>query len=123
MTPCYQICKDRNCFHWNPELFDCERLPDDCDYAVEHLVEDREKQWLDGEEHGLWRGRYKNGNRWFECAYVNGKEHGRSRWWYRNGQLQFDGNFVNGERDGRCRNWYKNGELLFDEVYKNGVNQ
>jgi len=54
MIPCYQLCSDRNCPHWNQELLDCEHLPDDCDYVLEHLVEDRENQKLDGEMHGKW---------------------------------------------------------------------
>ena len=68
MIPCYQLCKDRGCPRWNVEMMDCDKFPDDCEFAVEHLVEDRENQLLDGKQHGYWSngemfaGWYEDGN-------------------------------------------------------------
>ena len=143
MIPCYQICKDRNCSHWNSELMDCERLPDDCEYSIEHLVSDREKQWLDWKRHGYWKRNDENGNVLIEGSYVNGQRDGlwrfysggklsyegcyvrgsyigKWRWWHENGKLQSEGNYVDGELDGLWRNWDKNGECEIEEVYVNG---
>jgi len=87
MTPCYQICKDRKCPYWNPELLNCDKLPDDCDYAVEHLVSDCENQVLDGKRHGRRRGFHINGALAWEDFYILGERCGVSRNWYDNGVL------------------------------------
>jgi len=125
VIPCYQICKDRNCSHWSPDLLDCPLLPDNCDYAVEHLVRDGRElnQYIDGKEHGKWRWWYENGNRWLDTRYILGKEHGRSRWWYEIGQLQFDGNYINGKKHGLFKHWRYDGRLMSKEYYENGVKQ
>ena len=123
MIPCYQICKENSCPYWSPSLLDCDHLPDDCDYAVGHLVSDRENQLLDGEQHGYWSLRYDTGQLMFEESFVNGKNDGVSRWWYDNGQLEYEELFVKGKGKVRSRKWNKDGQLLLDEVYENGIKQ
>lgn len=54
MVPHYQTCKDCKCPHWDWWMLDCNRLPDECPYAVIHLVQDTENQSLDGKCHGQW---------------------------------------------------------------------
>jgi len=98
MVPCYQICKDRGCSHWNEKLVDCSRLPDECEYVIEHLVgDDRDNQKLDEKWHGFWRDRYVSG------------------------QLRSEIHFVNGKKDGFCRAWSKDGKLISEDVYVDGV--
>jgi len=82
MIPYYQLCKDRGCSHWNEELMDCPLLPDECEYAVDHLLlddEEKENQSLDGMKHGMWRTPVWANIR-FEAIYVNGRK-GDWRYW------------------------------------------
>ena len=121
MIPCYQVCKNHQCPHWNVELMDCELLPGGCDHAVEHLVEDRENQRIDGGKHGSWRWWYFTGQLSSEGCYVNGDEHGVWREWHLNGQLSYEGNYLNGEQDGLWLFWNSDGKLMSEEYYENGV--
>jgi len=66
---------------------DCGRLPDGCDWVVDHLLEDREYQKLDGKFHGVWRDYYKNGVLRFEGNYVYGVCFGIWYWWNKDGDL------------------------------------
>ena len=121
MIPCYQICKDRGCLHWNPELLDCPLLPDDCDYAVEHLVSDRENQELDGSVHGYWKKRNDdNGQLSYEVTFVNGKRDGLWRGYYFGGKLSYEGYYVNGKKHGLFKYWFPDGRLMSEEYYENG---
>jgi len=97
MVPCYQICKDHSCPYWDPGLLDCDYLPDECEFAIEHLVEDRENQYLDGEQHGLWSN------------------------YHANGQLRSEGTFVKGYREGLWRYLYDNGLCMMQANYENGL--
>ena len=100
MIPCYQLCKDHQCPHWIPYLLDCEKLPDDCEFAIEHLVRDREDQLLDRLRHGFWRGYHENGQLRYEGNYVNGMQDGLWRYWNNNGQLSYEGIYIDGEEAG-----------------------
>jgi len=75
---------------------DCDLLPDGCDFAIEHLVSDRENQYLDGERHGLWRDYYEDGVKSAEGNYVNGRKEGICKWWWENGELKEESNYVDG---------------------------
>ena len=120
MVPCYQVCSDRGCLHWNEELQDCEKFPDGCDYAVEHLVSDRENQFLDGEQHGLWRK--ESDGRWIrEAIYVRGKREGKGMKWHWNGQLGLEVTYKGGILNGVWRHWNEEGILVAEGSYnKNG---
>jgi len=110
MTPCYQICKDHQCPYWNPELLDCDRLPDDCDWAVEQLVSDCENQYLDGKKHGLWRDYFENGQVDCEGHFVEGEREGLWRNYFENGQVNYEINYVEGEKEGLWKVWLWEGE-------------
>jgi len=142
MIPCYQLCKDRQCPYWNFELLDCEHLPDDCEYAVDQLVSERENQYLDGEEHGCWRKWWENGKlrqvryefgdlssvRYWRRdgtlssvkGYKNERFHGLCREWHRNGRLWYLEYFIEGLLEGFWKRWSKKGELLEVRIYENG---
>ena len=120
MIPCYKICKDRGCSHWNEKLVDCSRLPDECEYAVEHLVSDRENQRLDGKWHGFCRFKWDNGKISYEGFKVLNEEHGFCRRFYLNGQVGYEGNYVDGKREGFWRGWHQNGVLANEGEYLNG---
>ena len=111
MIPCYQICKDRRCPHWEERMLECDRLPSTCEYAVEHLVSDRGNQLLDGKQHGFWQLFYGNGQLMYEGNYVNGMQDGSWRGCHDNGKLWFEDNYVKGEFSGRKR-WTVSGELI-----------
>jgi len=126
MIPCYQLCKDRCCPYWNPELLDCDRLPDGCDFAVEHLVlddSDRENQFLDGEQYGLWRDYWENGQLMYEGTLINGQSYGLWRVYHANGQLKSEGNYLDGKGVGLWRWWYDNGQLKSEGNYVNGMQE
>ena len=120
MIPCYQICKDRNCSHWDLDMLDCDRLPDGCEYSVEHLVSDCENQFLDGKEHGKWCIFHNNGQRWWEWFFIDGLRQGLHREWSEIGLLVSEGSYVDGQEDGLWRNWNRKGQLESEGYYKNG---
>ena len=119
MIPCYQICKNNNCQHFDIECFDCKRLPDDCEYAVEHLVSDIEYQVLNGQKHGLWIGFHSNSKKKYEGHFVDGEREGVWREWYKNGQLMMDCTFKNGRREGSWKSWHENGQRFNEGHYVN----
>ena len=120
MQPCYQLCKDRNCPHWNEELMDCERLPDDCEYVVDQLVSERENQFLNGFKHGKWQLRFPSGKLLRELTYVDGFTDGVWRQWYENGQLEMEENYKNGLLNGLFRRWTETGKLYKEIAYVDG---
>jgi len=121
MIPCYQICKNRGCPNWTQELMDCDRLPDDCEYVIEHLLDERENQFLEGELHGCWS--FWCNQLFIDGIYVNGEREGLWMFRYSNGQLAMEGKYKTGELDGMWRFWNKDGEREEDEVYADGVKQ
>jgi len=76
---------------------DCSLLPDSCDYVVEHLLEDRENQYLDGKKHGYWGVRWENGKMKEEINYVEGVIHVFLRGWRYDGRLWWESIYVNGK--------------------------
>jgi len=121
MTPCYNLCKELNCSHWNGQL-DCDRLPDSCEYVIEHLVSDRENQDLDGNEYGLWRFFHKDGQVGCEGFFVNGRMEGVWCWWDVNGKLRSECKYVNNKLDGLWKQWDKDGNLQ-EDFYVDGIKQ
>jgi len=125
MIPCYQICKDRNCSHWNPELFDCDFLPADCDYAIDHLLADRKKQRLSRSRHGFWEeyfwiGLNKTGPVWRSGYYKEGFLHGLNQLFYMNGQLKEEGYYEDDKKVGIWRYWDGTGRLRKGKDFGNG---
>jgi len=142
VIPCYQICKDRSCPYWNLELLDCDLLPDSCEFAIDHLVSDRENQYIDGKEHGFWdlelsdkivklTGRYINGNRegvWREMdidgvleseqEYKDGRFTRNIKSWYKNGHQSYEIRMLDSGVI-YSREWWENGQLRTEEFYKN----
>jgi len=117
MIPCYQICKDQNCSHWNEGMLDCDHLPDDCEFAIEHLVSDCENQKLDGKEHGFWTEYDKKGNLISKGGYIESEKYGLWMIWYANGFLAAELNYLRGELDGACSWWYENGGIFKEAKY------
>jgi len=117
MIPCFQICKDQNCPHFNIECFDCDRLPDDCEHATAHLVSDRENQLIDGKPHGNCEVFYSNGRLRYEGDFINGKQEGLWRGWWQEGILKYEGHFVKDLKEGLWREWNWNGQLIVEETY------
>ena len=106
MIPCYQLCKDLKCPHWTFGMLECERLPDDCDYAVEHLVISDNNQYLDGMEHGVWENLHESENGMWSGRYIAGKKDGDWSFFGKDGELYFK------ER------WFKGrlGPILYDRM-------
>jgi len=123
MIPCYQVCKNHQCPHWSSELFDCDLLPDECEYVVEHLVNDREKQMLDGKRHGMWSFWYEDGALWYEGVYEHGWEFGFWRGWHKNGVLAWETDYEGGKEKGLYREWYENGQLSYEGNHTNGLRE
>jgi len=120
MVPCYQICKDVNCSHFDIECFECDRLLDDCEHATAHLVSDRENQKLDENWHGRRVLTFSDGRPSGEGYYICGRREGRFRYWYESGGLMESGYFVNDERGGKWRFWYSDGRLKNEGFYVEG---
>jgi len=118
VIPCYQICKDRGCPHWDEQLMDCPRLPDECEYVVEHLVSDRENQFLDGKIHGLWNER-EEGKLILQGVSISGEWEGCLRKWDLNGTLIQETFYKKGCKEGRHRTWYKDGRMRKEEFFAN----
>ena len=87
---------------------------------IDYLGYPREYILKNGQEHGMIRGWYENGQLWYEKYWKNGQRHGLSRWWYHNGQLWREENWKNYQRHGLERWWHSNGQLEYEENWKNG---
>ena len=152
MVPCYQICSDRKCRYWDWELLDCERLPDGCEYAVEHLLRDDyelRNQSINLLRHGywvqytlfdlycfLWDAYYvhEEVSKWLKFwylsseisedgCYIRGKREGIWRIWHWNGKKCSEGDFKRGLRVGEHKFWDSTGELRFEGSYVNGLEE
>jgi len=102
-------------------MLDCSLLPDSCDYAVEHLVNDRENQYINGEQHGYWNRYYNNGQLCSEGYYVNGERDGVFLTFYRTGGLMYEVSYVNGKVHGESCHYYARGGLLSKSIFEDGV--
>ncbi len=74
----------------------------------------------EGEEMGIWKYYYKNGQLGEIGEYKNGIEIGIWKSYYENGQLEEIGKYENGEQTGVWKSYYKNGNLKKSQEYKNG---
>lgn len=81
---------------------------------------EKERNFRDGEQHGLQRVWWPDGNLRSEKEIKNGLGQGYSRCWHFNGQLareclMDEGNFI-----GSYRTWSENGVLTWDQPWKDG---
>jgi antitoxin component YwqK of YwqJK toxin-antitoxin module len=96
------------------------------------------KRWegfyLFGNQHGLWRGWYENGNQNVEMNYRNGTPHGPYVQWYDDGKVNSEGEYSAGSRVGKWVDNWPSGKLhtrsqmkegqydgLYEEFYEDGT--
>ncbi|WP_299459710.1 hypothetical protein [uncultured Microscilla sp.] len=90
---------------------------------VEHYTTGKVKSkstYYQGEKHGVSKGWYAGGQRWFERGYAKGRKHGKQQIWWQNGQLKLTANAYNDMYEGSVKQWYFNGRLYRDFNYKKG---
>ncbi|MDB3905272.1 hypothetical protein N9335_02210 [Crocinitomicaceae bacterium] len=76
--------------------------------------------YKNGNEDGLYRQWYKNGQLSSEYNNKEGFPEGLGRSWYENGQLQSENNFTTNVFEGFSREWHKNGQLKHEYIRKEG---
>ena len=89
-------------------------------WDTEKTKKKSEITYRNGEQEGLGRSWYKNGQLEWEGNYHQGKREGVWRSWYQNGQLELEENYHQGEPEGVWRKWYENGQLVWEGNYHQG---
>jgi antitoxin component YwqK of YwqJK toxin-antitoxin module len=56
-----------------------------------------------------------------EVNYKDGEDDGLHRSWYENGQLEMEENYKDGALDGLWKLYYKNGQLQLEQNWKDGI--
>ena len=79
-----------------------------------------EKNYKNGELHGVQKWWYKDGPLWYERNYQDGKPYGVQKWWYENGFLEREENYKDGKPYGVQKCWYEDGSLRREENYQDG---
>ena len=72
-------------------------------------------------EDGPWKYYDTKERVWQEINYVNGEENGLRREWYPNGQLRYRGVHKESKQDDICRWFYANGVLKLEQIYDMGL--
>lgn len=63
-----------------------------------------------GQQEGLWKYYYQNGELWIEASYEDDNPEGPWSYWFENGQMEMQGRFSHERRRGPWRYWQKNGK-------------
>lgn len=79
-------------------------------------VDDKNVDW--SSLNGSYFAYYKNNLRY--VSFKNGEQDGIHRGWYKNGQKEAEGTFKDGRPDGLIRRWYENGQKEEEGTYKDG---
>jgi len=99
---------------------DCDKLPDDCEFAIDHLVSDRENQVLDGFIHGFWRRKNEVNKITREGFWVRGRRHGLFREYFETGELQSEATYIWDKMDGIKTMWRRSGKKELEMGFKDG---
>ena len=80
-----------------------------------------EGQFVDGEKHGKWITKYKNGNLSFKGEYINGLPDEKHVFYHINGKVKLAGKYSNGRNFGHLAYSVKNIYETCENLIKNGV--
>jgi len=69
--------------------------------------------------HGVHKGYYPGGERYWETPYLDGEVHGVIRYYYKMGELCSETSYLSGKRHGLCKGYYETGELNYEIYYLN----
>lgn len=78
-------------------------------------------QFKNGKKHGLEKEWHKNGQMASITEYIDGKRHGTSRDWYEDGQLESVIQYSNDMMNGTSEGWYENGQQHWTQEFKDDV--
>ena len=78
---------------------------------------EKEGNYTNGKEEGLWKSYHENEQLDYEFNYKNGIKHGLIKTYDKNGHLDYESNYKNGVQDGLTKS-YENGKLRVEGNYK-----
>ncbi|MFM7023200.1 MAG: toxin-antitoxin system YwqK family antitoxin [Flavobacteriales bacterium] len=96
---------NNGCWMYRGEIFSGYIVEKDSDAILTKLPV------LDGKEHGVAYGWFKNGRKKYERGYSNGNREGYHKNWYQSGTLAFEYFFRDDKLEGEQRTYYESGHL------------
>ena len=79
-----------------------------------------EATFLDGQIHGVWTIKDRNGQNIVEWSFDNGVRNGTWTWWHPNGQKRLEATFKNGALNGNVQEWDRDGKPVDQNTYIDG---
>ena len=96
-------------YHGNGQLSRARTVADySGNYFVDYSSLSLQQEW------------YENGQQRYEKNYKDGELHGLETYWHENGQIWLKKTYKNGVENGPAASWYKDGQRKAEETYKEG---
>jgi antitoxin component YwqK of YwqJK toxin-antitoxin module len=80
-------------------------------------MKNTEYSYINGIQHGTFKGYYLNGKASYKGDYVMGEEHGEWVWYYDNGQVSLKGKYEQGNAIGEWISYHRNGTIENTKTY------
>jgi antitoxin component YwqK of YwqJK toxin-antitoxin module len=93
----------------------------DGDWSFKHNLITEKGNYYEGNQQGIWKSWYENGNLYSEIEYDQDIPNGKYTTYWENGNMKLTGKYVTGVREGLWHRYNENGDLLVSDFYKNGV--